>query len=127
MNANLIMENYLLVLKSTVEVFVHGTLESSNPDVRELLKNKSIVICFFMFKKNYFTHIKSRRYFMTQKELDYVEDAVKHESNLASILEESIESLEDEELVKFMKKQVKDHKSLHKKLMNLLEEKENEW
>lgn len=38
MNDHLIMENYLLVLKSTVEVFVHGTLESSNPDVRKLLK-----------------------------------------------------------------------------------------
>lgn len=34
----LIMENYLLVLKSTVEVFVHGTLESSNEDIRETLK-----------------------------------------------------------------------------------------
>ena len=40
MDNNLIMENYLLVLKSTVEVFVHGTLESSNNDVRNLLKNK---------------------------------------------------------------------------------------
>ena len=38
MNDQLIMENYLLVLKSTVEVYVHGTLESSNEDVRELLK-----------------------------------------------------------------------------------------
>ena len=38
MNDNLIMENYLLNLKSTVEVYVHGTLESSNPDIRELLK-----------------------------------------------------------------------------------------
>lgn len=38
MNDQLIMENYLLVLKSTVEVYVHGTLESSNQDVRELLK-----------------------------------------------------------------------------------------
>ncbi len=35
----LIMENYLLILKSTVEVFVHGTLESSNEDIRETLKN----------------------------------------------------------------------------------------
>ena len=35
---NLVMENYLLLLKSTVEVFVHGTLESSNEDVRKLLK-----------------------------------------------------------------------------------------
>ena len=32
------MENYLLVLKSTVEVFVHGTLESSNIDIRKTLK-----------------------------------------------------------------------------------------
>ena len=38
MNDNLIMENYLLVLKSDVEVIVHGTLESSNPDVRNTLK-----------------------------------------------------------------------------------------
>lgn len=35
----IMMENYLLVLKSTVEVFVHGTLESSNQDIRELLKS----------------------------------------------------------------------------------------
>ena len=39
MNEKLIMENYLLILKSTVEVYVHGTLESSNDDIRELLKN----------------------------------------------------------------------------------------
>ena len=38
MNDQLLMENYLLVLKSTVEVYVHGTLESSNNNVRELLK-----------------------------------------------------------------------------------------
>lgn len=39
MDNKLCMENYLLILKSTVEVYVHGTLESSNNDVRELLKN----------------------------------------------------------------------------------------
>ena len=38
MDDRLIMENYLLVLKSTVEVYVHGTLESSNQSIRELLK-----------------------------------------------------------------------------------------
>ena len=32
------MENYLLILKSTVEVYVHGTLESSNEEIRSLLK-----------------------------------------------------------------------------------------
>ena len=38
MNDQLLMENYLLVLKSTVEVYVHGTLESSNKEERALLK-----------------------------------------------------------------------------------------
>lgn len=38
MSDKLLMENYLLILKSTVEVFVHGTLESSNKDIRHLLK-----------------------------------------------------------------------------------------
>lgn len=39
MNDQLIMDNYLLVLKSTVEVYVHGTLESSNERVRNTLKD----------------------------------------------------------------------------------------
>lgn len=38
MSDQLLMENYLLVLKSTVEVYVHGTLESSNDDIRNILK-----------------------------------------------------------------------------------------
>ena len=38
MNDELLLENYLLVLKSTVEVYVHGTLESSNKDIKDLLK-----------------------------------------------------------------------------------------
>ena len=38
MDNKLLIDNYLLILKSTVEVFVHGTLESSNNDVRSLLK-----------------------------------------------------------------------------------------
>jgi len=38
MNDQIIMDNYLLVLKSTVEVYVHGTLESTNKAVRGLLK-----------------------------------------------------------------------------------------
>ena len=39
MDDRLVFENYLLVLKSTVEVYVHGTLESSNSDIRNLLKH----------------------------------------------------------------------------------------
>ena len=38
MNDKLLLENYLLVLKSTVEVYVHGTLESSNKEIKDLLK-----------------------------------------------------------------------------------------
>lgn len=38
MSDQLLMDNYLLVLKSTIEVYVHGTLESSNEDIRQLLK-----------------------------------------------------------------------------------------
>ena len=38
MSDRLLLDNYLLVLKSTVEVYVHGTLESSNEDIKNLLK-----------------------------------------------------------------------------------------
>lgn len=38
MNDKLLLDNYLLILKSTVEVYVHGTLESSNNDIRKLIK-----------------------------------------------------------------------------------------
>lgn len=37
MNDQILMDNYLLILKSTIEVYVHGTLESSNQDIRDLL------------------------------------------------------------------------------------------
>lgn len=38
MNSELVMNNYLLLLKATTEVYVHGTLESSNENVRNVLK-----------------------------------------------------------------------------------------
>ena len=63
---------------------------------------------------------------MTQKELSYMEDAIKHEQNLASIIEESINLLDDEKLVSFMQKQMNNHKDMQKKLMMLMEEKANE-
>ena len=44
MNDELLMNNYLLILKSTVEVYIHGTLESSNQDVRNTLKDNLIEI-----------------------------------------------------------------------------------
>ena len=39
MNDQILMDNYLMILKSTIEVYVHGTLESSNEDIRTLLKS----------------------------------------------------------------------------------------
>ena len=63
---------------------------------------------------------------MTQKELLYVEDAIGHESNIIKICENTIDTLEDEELVSFMDKELKKHTSMHKKLISLLEEKSNE-
>lgn len=39
MNDQVLMDNYLYLLKSTIEVYVHGTLESSNEKVRETLKS----------------------------------------------------------------------------------------
>lgn len=39
MNNQTYMDNYLLILKSTIEVYVHGTLESSNPDIRDLIRS----------------------------------------------------------------------------------------
>lgn len=37
MNDQLIMENLLLLLKSNIEVYVHGTLEASNKHVHDAL------------------------------------------------------------------------------------------
>ena len=39
MSDQLLMDNYLLVLKSTIEVYIHGTLESSNSDIRSTLRD----------------------------------------------------------------------------------------
>jgi len=38
MSNELIFNNYLMLLKGVVEVYIHGTLESSNEDVKETLK-----------------------------------------------------------------------------------------
>ncbi len=38
MSDQILLDNYLLILKSTVEVYVHGTQESSNDDIRNLFK-----------------------------------------------------------------------------------------
>ena len=39
MTDQLLFQTYLLLLKSTIEVYIHGTLESTNPSVRKELHN----------------------------------------------------------------------------------------
>jgi hypothetical protein len=63
---------------------------------------------------------------MTQKELLYVEDAVGHEQNIIKILDESLANLEDDTLVTFMEKEVKEHANTLKKLLKMLEDNSNE-
>lgn len=63
---------------------------------------------------------------MTQKELLYLEDAIGHEGNIIKICEESIKSLEDENLISFLENELKMHVSMEEKLMAELEVKSNE-
>ena len=62
---------------------------------------------------------------MTQKELLYLEDAVKHESNIVKVLEESISFLDDDDLISFMESEKKKHNNMIKKLMDTLESEAN--
>ena len=63
---------------------------------------------------------------MTQKELLYVEDAIGHESNIISIVEDTITRLDDEKLISFLNEELKEHNAMKKKLINVLESKANE-
>ena len=64
---------------------------------------------------------------MTQKELAYIEDAIDHEKNIISIIEESLKKLEDENLIDFLNQELNIHKDTKEKLLNMLEVKANEW
>ncbi len=63
---------------------------------------------------------------MTQKELAYLEDSCSHEQSIVSIIEESLNNLEDEKLVEFMQNELDKHNNIKQNLLNLLEEKANE-
>ena len=63
---------------------------------------------------------------MTQKELLYVEDAIKHEKNIIDVCNFMIDSLEDEDLVTFTEKECKKHCNMLEKLESMLKEKANE-
>ena len=63
---------------------------------------------------------------MTQKELLYIEDAIGHEKNIITICEETINMLEDENLISYLTKEIKKHEDMQEKLMDMLEVKCNE-
>ena len=63
---------------------------------------------------------------MTQKELLYYEDAIGHESNIVSILEDNLENLEDENLISFLEREIKAHNKTKQSLIKVLEKNCNE-
>lgn len=63
---------------------------------------------------------------MTEKELLYVEDAVKHESNIIQIVTDIINKLEDEELKDYMEDKLNEHMAFKVELINALEDYANE-
>ncbi len=62
---------------------------------------------------------------MTQKELLYFEDAIGHESNIMKIIDNNLNSLQDEELVSFMQNEYEKHEVLKQNLIDKLGEKSN--
>ena len=64
---------------------------------------------------------------MTQKELLYLEDAIGHEKNIISIVEDTKERLEDEELKEFLESELQEHNNTLESLMSKLEASANEW
>ncbi len=63
---------------------------------------------------------------MTQKELLYLEDAIGHEQNIITICEETLNMLEDDNLISFLSKEIKKHENIKEELLNMLEVKSNE-
>ena len=63
---------------------------------------------------------------MTQKELLYVEDAIGHETSIIEIIKESINFMDDDELISCLESDLNKHVDLKNRLTNLLEEKTNE-
>ena len=63
---------------------------------------------------------------MTQKELAYIEDAIGHEKNITSIIEENIKASETKNIIDFLNEELKIHKNTLEKLLNMLEVKAHE-
>ena len=54
---------------------------------------------------------------MTEKELLYIEDAIGHEQNIISICNESLNMLDDEKLISFIKNEIKQDKKIEESLI----------
>lgn len=63
---------------------------------------------------------------MSQKELNYIEDIYNHQCLIKSILEDTIEYIDDEEYKKLFDDQTGSYISLNDKLVKLLEDVANE-
>ena len=63
---------------------------------------------------------------MTQKELLYFEDAIGHEKNIILICDESINKIDDGELISFFEKEKAVHEEVLNKLIDFLGGKVNE-
>lgn len=59
---------------------------------------------------------------MTQKELLYVEDAIGHETNIIAVCNETMNLLEDSNLISFLRSETKKHTAMKEKLMKVLED-----
>ena len=62
---------------------------------------------------------------MTQKELAYIEDAIGHESNIITIVQETIKNIQDERLTSFLETELSEHVKMKEQLLTKLEEKSN--
>ena len=63
---------------------------------------------------------------MTQKDLLYMEDAIKHEDNFITICDYYAKIIEDKSLKAFICNEGKKHSKLKQKLLNVLEDILNE-
>ena len=64
---------------------------------------------------------------MTQKELSYLEDAISHECIMIKVLNDTNERLKQEELKEFIENALTVHQNIKENLINLMEDKTNEW
>lgn len=63
---------------------------------------------------------------MTQKELLYIEDAIGHEEVLIDNIKDYINCLQEEDLIEFMQKELRNHEKIKNDFIKLLESESNE-